>query len=102
MNRGMSRLLMDGGVETSASYIQTFVLALACYPACQDKAQTEIDRVIGCERIPTLEDLDNLPYLRALIKEVEATTHWNHAWAQQSTGSSLPTCPSWSCTSYGG
>ncbi|KAL4264953.1 cytochrome P450 family protein [Pleurotus pulmonarius] len=68
--RGMSRLLMDGGVETSASYIQNFVLALACHPACQDKAQAEIDRVIGGERIPTLEDFDDLPYLRALIKEV--------------------------------
>ncbi len=67
----MSRLLMDGGVETSASYIQNFILALVCYPACQAKAQAEIDGVIGGDRVPTLEDFDDLPYLRALIKEVE-------------------------------
>ncbi|KAL4256673.1 cytochrome P450 family protein [Pleurotus pulmonarius] len=68
--RGMSRLLMDGGVETSASYMQNFILALVCYPACQAKAQAEIDGVIGGDRVPTLEDFDDLPYLRALIKEV--------------------------------
>lgn len=62
---------MDGGVETAASYMQNFILALVCYPACQAKAQAEIDDVVGGDRVPTPEDFNDLPYLRALIKEVE-------------------------------
>ncbi|KAJ8696624.1 hypothetical protein PTI98_006479 [Pleurotus ostreatus] len=60
---------MDGGVETSSAFLLTFILALACNPACQAKAQSEIDRVIGDHRMPTLEDFEHLHYIRALIKE---------------------------------
>jgi cytochrome P450 len=34
----------------------------------------ELDRVVGADRLPTWDDEQNLPYLRALIKEV-------HRWA---------------------
>ncbi|KAF7428477.1 hypothetical protein PC9H_007701 [Pleurotus ostreatus] len=65
----ISHVLMDGGVETSSAFLLTFILALACNPACQAKAQSEIDRVIGDHRMPTLEDFEHLHYIRALIKE---------------------------------
>lgn len=47
-----------------------FFLAMMCFPEAQEKAQKEIDRVIGNERLPTLSDIDNLPYVRALTWEV--------------------------------
>jgi len=34
------------------------------------KAQAEIDRVVGRSRLPKFSDYDNLPYIRALVKEV--------------------------------
>ena len=40
------------------------------YPDVQKKAQQEIDRVTGGNRLPTLDDYDSLPYMRALVKEV--------------------------------
>ena len=40
------------------------------YPETQRKAQAEIDRVIGNDRLPTLADMPNLPYIEALVKEV--------------------------------
>ena len=40
------------------------------YPDVQKKAQQEIDRVTGGNRLPTLDDYDSLPYVRALVKEV--------------------------------
>ena len=40
------------------------------HPQVQDRAQEELDRVIGRERLPTLEDEEDLPYIGALIKEV--------------------------------
>lgn len=34
------------------------------------KAQEEIDRVIGNDRLPTSMDRPNLPYIEAVVKEV--------------------------------
>lgn len=44
------------------------------YPEVQRKAQEEIDRVVGNDRLPTIADRPNLPYIEALIKEV---LRWN-------------------------
>lgn len=46
-----------------------FILYMASFPEIQEKAQAEIDVVIGTERLPNLQDQDQLPYIEALIKE---------------------------------
>ncbi|KAJ7184892.1 cytochrome P450 [Mycena filopes] len=61
--------LLETGSETTSSYMQSFVLALVGHPHVQNMAHEEIDRVIG-DRMPTLEDLEDLPYVRAIILEV--------------------------------
>jgi len=43
------------------------------FPQAATKAQQEIDRVVGPDRLPTWEDEQDLPYVRALIKE---TLRW--------------------------
>jgi len=40
------------------------------YPEVYRKAQEEIDRVIGHERLPDLTDRASLPYLEALVIEL--------------------------------
>ena len=49
-------------------------LAMALYPEVQAKARSEIDQVIGTNRLPSYKDRDSLPYLNALVKEV---LRWN-------------------------
>jgi len=44
------------------------------HPEAQRKAQAEIDRVIGNDRLPKLVDMPNLPYTDAFVKEV---FRWN-------------------------
>ena len=39
-----------------------FVLAMAQHPEVLQRAHNEIDRVVGTERLPTLDDRPNLPY----------------------------------------
>ncbi|KAK7052035.1 putative cytochrome P450 [Favolaschia claudopus] len=77
MNREMTGylggMLIEGGSDTTASYLQSLILALVAYPDAQRKAQEEIDRVIGSHRMPTLNDLEEMPYIRAMILE-------NHRW----------------------
>lgn len=40
------------------------------FPEVQQKAQEEIDRVVGTGRLPEVADRPNLPYLNAMVKEV--------------------------------
>ena len=44
------------------------------HPEAQSTAFEEIDHVIGQDRLPTLADMENLPYMEALWKE---TLRWS-------------------------
>lgn len=63
-----------GGADTSVSSLNTFVLAMTCWPEIQAKAQAEIDRVLGPNVLPDFSDEDSLPYITAIVKEV---LRWN-------------------------
>ena len=69
-SRFLGATLMDTGAETSAAFLQAFVLALLSYPECQKHIQNEIDTVIGSVRMPNFADFEQLPYLQAFINEV--------------------------------
>ena len=43
------------------------------YPEVMKKAQDELDKVVGPDRLPGFEDRDRLPYLHALMNE---TLRW--------------------------
>jgi cytochrome P450 len=62
--------LIEGGADTTSAFLQTLVLALVNFPEVQVRAQEELDRVIGDERSPLLDDIERLPYIQAVIKEV--------------------------------
>ncbi|KAF9235569.1 cytochrome P450 [Melanogaster broomeanus] len=55
--------------ETSSSVIMTFFMMMLVVPEAQEKAQAQIDKVIGNERLPTLEDRALLPYVDAILRE---------------------------------
>ena len=40
------------------------------YPEAMRRAQQELDSTIGRQRLPTIDDLEHLPYINALIREV--------------------------------
>ncbi|VDB95386.1 unnamed protein product [Peniophora sp. CBMAI 1063] len=58
------------GANTSVSSATTFFLAMAKYPEVQRRAQEEIDRVVGTDRLPTFADEADLPYVNGLVKEI--------------------------------
>jgi len=45
--------------------LQTFFLAMALNPNVVKKAQEELDRVVGKDRLPEFSDKDDLPYINA-------------------------------------
>lgn len=42
---------------------------MAKYPEVEKKAQAEIDRVIGKDRLPEIADRESLPYVWAVLQE---------------------------------
>ncbi|KAF8799104.1 cytochrome P450 [Phlegmacium glaucopus] len=62
-------VIFAGGADTTLSATQTFFLAMVCFPEVQMKAQAEIDRVVS-GRLPDFDDMEDLPYVSALVKEV--------------------------------
>lgn len=66
--------LIEGGADTTSAFLQTLVLALVNFPDIQVRAQEELDSVIGGERSPQFEDIERLPYIQAVIKEVGRRT----------------------------
>ncbi|KAG6856614.1 hypothetical protein H0H87_002569 [Tephrocybe sp. NHM501043] len=64
----LTSAFMIGGVETTASIMQWFSALIPAYPEIQAKAHAELDRVVGRNRLPTVADEKNLPYIHAIIK----------------------------------
>ncbi|KAG2140991.1 cytochrome P450 [Suillus clintonianus] len=65
-----SQGIYRGGVDTIASSVTSFILAMMLYPEVQKHAQAEIDSVVGQDQFPTFEDRNKLPYIGALILEL--------------------------------
>ncbi|KAI0312278.1 cytochrome P450 [Amylostereum chailletii] len=65
-----SAALYAGAADTIVSSMTTFFLLMTLHPVAQQRAQEEIDRVVGTDRLPTMDDREKLPYVGALIKEV--------------------------------
>ncbi|KAL1685715.1 cytochrome P450 [Schizophyllum commune] len=62
--------LHAGGADTTVASIHALFRFMAMNPDAQAKAQAEIDEVVGTDRLPTIEDRENLPYVNALALEV--------------------------------
>ncbi|EJD06403.1 cytochrome P450 [Fomitiporia mediterranea MF3/22] len=57
-------------VFQTKSALTTFFLLMTIYPEVAKKAQEEIDRVVGKDRLPCAEDRNDLPYLNCVLKEM--------------------------------
>lgn len=60
----------QGGADTTVASIHALFRFMAMNPDAQAKAQAEIDEVVGTDRLPTIKDRENLPYVNALALEV--------------------------------
>ncbi|KII84423.1 hypothetical protein PLICRDRAFT_671374 [Plicaturopsis crispa FD-325 SS-3] len=60
---------MEGASDTTSFFLQSLILAFCAFPEAQRKAQEEIDRVVGKDRMPNLDDFVDLPYIQAVVKE---------------------------------
>lgn len=61
--------VFDASATSTSSAVMSFVLAMVRNPAWFAKLQEEVDRVVGPDRLPTMDDIPNLPLVRACVKE---------------------------------
>ena len=62
-------IFLEGGADTTLSAMETIFVAMMSFPEAQSKAQEELDRVLQ-GRFPDYDDLKDLPYIAALVKEI--------------------------------
>ncbi|KAH8116038.1 cytochrome P450 [Phellopilus nigrolimitatus] len=58
------------GNDTTKTVISTFFMMMALHPGVVKQAQEEIDRVVGPDRLPTLDDRPALPFVECVLKEL--------------------------------
>ncbi|CAB1335129.1 unnamed protein product [Coregonus sp. 'balchen'] len=61
--------LIGAGQDTMSTVLQWILLLLIKYPNIQTKLQEQIDKVVGRDRLPCIEDKASLAYLDAVIYE---------------------------------
>ena len=71
--RDLRGLLLDicfGGLDTTLTALMNSFALLLVFPEYKTKICTEIDRVIGKARPPSLDDRKHMPYTKAFLMEV--------------------------------
>ncbi|KAL3496553.1 cytochrome P450 [Aspergillus germanicus] len=63
-------ILMEAGSDTTSSTLLSFLLATLENPMALKCAQEEVDRVCGVNRSPTVNDLEEMPYIEACMHEI--------------------------------
>jgi len=64
------RDLANGGMQTTAIMLQWAIILLGNNPYAQNKMRKEIDSVVPRDRLPSLDDKRNLPYVEATTLEI--------------------------------
>ncbi|KAF8880650.1 cytochrome P450 [Infundibulicybe gibba] len=61
--------MYSASMDTTITTVSHFLLAMMEYPEVLEKAQKEIDSVVGTDRLPTFSDRASLPYVDAILSE---------------------------------
>ena len=65
----LSGSLLEAGSDTTSSILIGFVQAMMMFPEIQKRAKEEIGRVVGPDRLPTMDDESKMQYIRGCVKE---------------------------------
>lgn len=61
--------VFNAAIETTSTTMSWFIVFSVLWPEKQKKIQEELDKVIGRDRMPCMEDRPSLPYFEAAINE---------------------------------
>ncbi|XP_036397761.1 cytochrome P450 1B1-like [Megalops cyprinoides] len=81
--------LIGAGLDTVSTALHWILLLLVKYPHIQAKLQEQIDKVVGRDRLPSMEDKSSLAYLDAFIYETMRFTSFVPVTIPHSTTSDV-------------
>lgn len=81
--------LIGAGQDTVSTAMQWILLLLVKFPSIQSKLQEQIDKVVGRDRLPSIEDKSDLAYLDAFIYETMRYTSFVPVTIPHSTTSDV-------------
>lgn len=62
-------IAFEAGADTTKNTIIGFIQAMALFPNVVIKAHEELDRIVGNDRLPAIDDIKSMPYIRGTVKE---------------------------------
>ncbi|KJZ75867.1 hypothetical protein HIM_04691 [Hirsutella minnesotensis 3608] len=71
--KGAAGAVYAAGQDTTWASVVVFILNMMLHPKIQAKAQQQIDKVVGRDRLPCFKDRDRLPYVNSIVQE---TLRW--------------------------
>lgn len=71
-----AQTIMEAGADTTSNSLMNFLLGMLLNPAAMSKGQASVDKVCGDSRLPGFDDIDNMQYIRQIVKE---TLRWRPA-----------------------
>ncbi|KAE9390849.1 cytochrome P450, partial [Gymnopus androsaceus JB14] len=71
--KGVATEIYAAGADTTFTAMHLFVLTMVLNPDCMRKAQEELDRVVGLDRLPEYSDRTLMPYIEGIVQE---TLRW--------------------------
>ena len=63
-------IMIVDNIKQSTAALMKFFLMMVVHPAVQEKAQAEIDAVVGKDRLTTMDDRSSLPFIDAIYREM--------------------------------
>lgn len=67
--KGAAATIYTAGQDTTWATLTMFILNITRNPEFQQKAWTEIQSVVGADRLPTFADREKLPYVECIMQE---------------------------------
>lgn len=61
--------LLGGGTRSPYNGLLTILYLMMKFPEWQQRLQDSVDEVVGSDRLPTMDDIPQLPVVRAIVKE---------------------------------
>lgn len=66
--------LNDSFSRQTDAFISQFIFTMLLHPHVQQRAQQELDQIVGSNALPSFDDLERLKYVKAVIYEI---LRWN-------------------------
>ncbi|RKL49744.1 hypothetical protein BFJ72_g1200 [Fusarium proliferatum] len=79
--KGAAGAVFIAGADTTWATCVIFILNMVLHPEIQDKAQQELDTLIGFDKLPDFSDRPALVYIEHVVQEIYRTVVYANAYA---------------------